>query len=243
MPSSRIYQNTPLTEQQTVALDPPASHHVLNVLRMRAGDKIALFNGDGREYCAALDINGKTVSATITGVLEPRRESPVHIALTQGISRGDHMDWSIQKAVELGVHRIVPVYCERSIRAPEQKRAEKKLQHWRGIVISACEQSGRCRLPRLETAKTLANHCATSNRLSTAYVLDPTAERSLIDALTKTSEAEILIGPEGGLTKGEIKTATKAGYQAVSLGPRILRTETAGVAALAIIQSRLGDLK
>jgi len=243
MPVTRIYHIAPLQADSTVTLNQRAAHHLLNVLRAGNNDPIILFNGDDCEYQATLNINGKTVTATIHTVKNAVRESPVHITLVQGVSRGDRMDWAIQKAVELGVSRICPVYSQRSMKAPDDKRAEKKQQHWQGILISACEQSGRCRLPVLETAQTLTGHLTESKQIPAKYVLDPNASRSLPDALTAADELEILIGPEGGLTEKEITTATGACYQPVSLGPRILRTETAGIAALAIIQSRLGDLK
>lgn len=243
MAITRVYQATQLSAGAAVSLNTHATHHLLNVLRMRSGDQIALFNGDGRNYLAKLTIEGKSATASITDVQDLFNESPVRIRLIQGVSRGDHMDWAIQKAVELGVNSVVPVYTERSIKPMDEKRQEKKSQHWQGIIISACEQSGRCVLPVLEPAQTLNEYLAARNRSITAYVLDPTAGQSLKALLATDDEMEFLIGPEGGLSTQEIETANRYGYQRVRLGPRILRTETAGVAVLAIIQAELGDLK
>jgi 16S rRNA (uracil1498-N3)-methyltransferase len=243
MAITRVYQATQLSVGAVVPLNQRVTHYLLNVLRMRNGDQVALFNGDGWNYLARLTTEGKSATASITDAQESLSESPVRIRLIQGVSRGDHMDWAIQKAVELGVKSIVPVYTGRSIKPMDEKRQEKKLQHWQGIIISACEQSGRCVLPALEPAQTLNEYLAARNRSITAYVLDPTAGQSLKASLVPYDEMEFLIGPEGGLSAPEIEMANRYGYQRVRLGPRILRTETAGVAVLAIIQAELGDLK
>ncbi|MBN1379519.1 MAG: 16S rRNA (uracil(1498)-N(3))-methyltransferase [Gammaproteobacteria bacterium] len=243
MSSNRIYQAGQLSVGSNISLDQRASHHLLNVLRMQSGNEVILFNGDDKEYPATLTIHGKTITAFITNVQNAFRESPLHITLAQGVCRGDRMDWAIQKAVELGVGCIAPIYCERSMKALDTERAEKKQQHWQGIVISACEQSGRCRLPILAATRPLSDYLSNRDISTKGFVLDPSSEQSLKSSVSSNGKIEILIGPEGGLCRHEIEMACKTGYQRVGLGPRILRTETAGVAALAIIQAELGDLK
>jgi 16S rRNA (uracil1498-N3)-methyltransferase len=170
-------------------------------------------------------------------------ESNARLTLVQGISRGDHMDWTIKKAVELGVNAIVPVYCERSMKQPDGKRIAKKQAHWRKIIINACEQCGRCVLPQLLDAQPLKTFLEIKKHGRT-FILDPLAQGSLKKTLATATDTEtaILVGPEGGFSNHELELAETAGYTRVTLGPRILRTETAGVVALSIIQAEIGDL-
>jgi 16S rRNA (uracil1498-N3)-methyltransferase len=242
MATNRIFLDATLSPGKTVLLDSRATHHLRNVLRVRTGDEVVLFNGNSMEYTATLSVQGKNVSANIICEHQTPRESALQITLVQGISRGDHMDWTIQKAVELGVNIIRPVYCNRSVKIMDDKRATKKQQHWQGVIISACEQSGRCKLPTLDAPQSLDQHFATRDPSTLGLVLNPAATLPLKKALSPVDAIEVLIGPEGGLNEQEIGRANKAGYQSVTLGPRILRTETAGVAALSILQYELGDL-
>ena len=167
----------------------------------------------------------------------------LQINLVQAISRADRMDWTIQKAVELGVNLLTPIYCERSIKVLDEKRINKKVQHWQGIVISACEQSDRSYLPTLASPATLKDFLQARDEQTISFTLDPEAKISLASVIHPCKKIDILIGPEGGLTDAEIAATEKAGFKSVLLGPRTLRTETAGIAALSIIQSQIGDLK
>lgn len=242
MSANRIYQNNDLDLDHIVTLDQQASHHLLHVLRLKTGSRIILFNGNGHEYGAEIEIQGKSIIARITAIQHTERESPAKITLVQGISRGDRMDRTIQKAVELGVSAIVPVACERSIKLTDTGRIDKKYLHWRNIIISACEQSGRCVLPQLSALDTLTNYLAGRSHKN-AFVLDPYAGKSLTKSLRTVNFITVLIGPEGGLSDEEYAQAETAGFIRAAIGPRILRTETAGMVALSIIQTKLGDLK
>ena len=243
MASSRIYQGIPLSSGDTVLLDRKATHHLRNVLRMRSGQKVILFNGDNNEYTATLEICGKDIRATVIGVWSSNRESPLHLTLVQGISRSDRMSWSIQKAVELGVAEIIPVYCEHSAKSFNKTHAEKKTRHLQGIIISACEQSGRCVIPKLETMRTLDEYFDSRSRSTSGYVLDPDAGYSANEITSIDDKIDVLVGPEGGLSRRETDLAVRAGLQAIKLGPRILRTETAGVAILSILQSKFAEIE
>lgn len=244
MPKNHIYINQSLEPGITIQLDKKASHHLTNVLRMREGDEITLFNGDGRRYRSQFKLQGRNTSAFVEDASNTDPEPVVRVNLIQGVSRGDRMDWALQKAVELGVNKIVPVYCERSMKALDSKRLSKKLLHWHGVVISACEQSGRCYIPKLSDPTSLQNYLTTHDKSSTSFVLHPESDTSLNSRLsTDTKELSVLIGPEGGLTENEISLAESALFTSAHLGPRVLRTETAGVTALTIIQAKIGDLK
>ncbi|OUR65473.1 16S rRNA (uracil(1498)-N(3))-methyltransferase [Methylophaga sp. 42_25_T18] len=221
---------------------PEAAHrHAVQVLRLKKGAAISVFDGQGLEYEATLDSVAKRESTAVLGEkIENRYESPLNITLLQGISRGERMDYALQKAVELGVNRVVPVISARCNVQLSNGRAEKRLAHWRGVMISACEQSGRSVLPELNAVMpldaALQNHKALS-----CLVLDPLAKNGF-SSLEKQQDVALLIGPEGGLSEQEIVMVTEQGYQAVSFGPRILRTETASVAAIAVMQTLWGDL-
>ncbi|MBL4637941.1 MAG: 16S rRNA (uracil(1498)-N(3))-methyltransferase [Proteobacteria bacterium] len=221
---------------------PDAAHrHAVQVLRLKEGAMISVFDGRGLEYEATLESVAKRESTAVLGKkLENRVESPLNITLLQGISRGERMDYALQKAVELGVNNIVPVISARCNVQLSNGRAEKRLAHWRGVMISACEQSGRSVLPDLKDVmpldEALLNHTAAS-----CLVLDPLAKNGF-SSLEKQQDVALLIGPEGGLSEQEIVLVTEHGYQAVSFGPRILRTETASVAAIAVMQTLWGDL-
>ena len=240
----RVYVDTPLLVDSTVTLGTAASHHLSSVLRLHTGDPVILFNGDGYSYSATLVTTGKKTTATVTDVETSTTESPAQLHLLQGLSRGDRMDTTVQKAVELGVTSITPVFTQRSSVKLDAKRIQKKQQHWLNIAVSACEQSGRCVLPAIHEPRSLKDvlserDAAAANRL----VMAPDASQRLGQVtISPDIASQILIGPESGLTDDEIKQAMAAGFTPVSLGPRILRTETAGPAVLAILQSRFGDI-
>lgn len=238
----RIYTPSPLNSGNTIELDNNAFNHSIRVLRLKQGAAIVLFNGEGGEYCAELsDVQKKKAYATVGQFVERECESPLHITLGQCISRGEKMDYTIQKAVELGVNRIVPLFSERCGVKLKQDRLDKKVDHWRAVVISACEQSGRNRIPEVEQPQTLENWLQ-EHQASLKLVLAPTSTQSLSTLETPKNNLSLLIGPEGGLTDDEIKLAIKHEFTGIRLGPRILRTETAGLTALSAIQQMWGDL-
>ncbi len=242
MTSIRVYQNIPLSINKIITLDHQATHHLLNVLRIRSGSEIIVFNGDNNEYFATVDVIGKKLKASILKVQSANRESTLQITLVQCVSRGSHMDWSIQKAVELGVNTIIPVYSEYGGKVFDEYRTGKKMQHWQGVIVHACEQCNRSVLPRLEAICQLDKYLDLRDRHKSGYVLDPLATTSITEALAPASDVDVLVGPEGGLSEQEIKLATQSGLQPVNLGPRMLRTETAGVTAVSILQAELGDI-
>jgi 16S rRNA (uracil1498-N3)-methyltransferase len=240
MKSPRIYQDISLNAEGDIELDNNASHHLTRVLRLKNEDNITLFNGDGYEYSAVLSLQEKKVFARINKTAKPDRESNLHITLLQGISKGDRMDMCMQKAVELGVNKIIPVICQRTVVNLKAERGEKKLRHWQGIIISACEQSGRNILPELTTHRTLKDALQQSlNGLR--LTLDPNANTGLSSYKPDTNEITLLIGPEGGLTQDEIELSLQNQFNTALLGKRILRTETAAIAAISTLQTLWGD--
>ncbi len=238
----RIYTPATLNSGDSIELDENAFSHAVRVLRLKQGDSLILFNGQGGEFEAELtDVQKKRASAVIGQHFNTDNESPLPIILGQCISRGEKMDYTIQKAVELGVTEIVPLFSERCGVKLNQQRMEKRLRHWHSVIISACEQCGRNRIPELHPAIALSEWQQQSNA-SLKLVLDPTAADSLATLSKPERDVALLIGPEGGLSDGEIKSAIKHGFSGIRLGPRILRTETAGLTALSVIQQMWGDL-
>lgn len=238
---SRFYTRQQLADRETVELDEATSHYIYRVLRLKSGTPLILFNGDGYDYHAVLDEVGKTlVNAGILRAEQTSRESNLHITLGQGISRGERMDFVLQKSVELGVNAITPLWTSRSQVQLHGKRLEKRLSHWQGVIRSACEQSGRSFMPELGNACQLSGWCTESDT-PLRLVLDPGADMSLGE-LPPANRIRILIGPEGGLDTGETELAVSAGFTRVRLGPRVLRTETAALAAISALQTLWGDL-
>lgn len=237
----RIHHPQPLGEGETVQLESGAAQHVARVLRLGVGAELILFDGRGGHYPAQIiTVDKRHVEVKLGQQHRTDNTSPLRITLAQGISKGERMDFTIQKAVELGVQRIVPLDTERSVVRLKGERLERKHQHWQGIIISACEQSGRDVLPELLPSRDL-NQWLGDEAEGVRLLLDPYAERG-ISELTPGTEITLLIGPEGGLSEQERQAAQDAGYQGVRLGPRVLRTETAALAAVAILQSHWGDL-
>ncbi len=238
----RIYLPRSLTPDAMVTLDTDAAHHIARVLRLHAGAPLILFNGQGGEYQAILhSITGNQVQAQILKHHAHETESPLQVTLAQGISRGERMDYTLQKAVELGVKTIIPLFSERCEVRLQGERLDKRVRHWQGIVNSACEQCGRNRIPSVLAPMTLPQWLPTSDGLR--LVLDPHATHSLAQ-YTQPADGKItlLIGPEGGLSDAEIINTQHAGFTRIRLGPRVLRTETAGLAVLAALQAVWGDL-
>jgi len=240
---SRIYQSTSLIPESNIELDDAASHHLARVLRAKVNDKIIVFNGEGGEYSGTIiQISKKAVTVHLHEHIARDVESSLELYLAQGISRGEKMDFTIQKAVELGVKKIIPVLTERCNVKLDQERQEKRLQHWRAICIGACEQSGRNYVPEITMPCTFPKFIAQSDA-DFKFVLAPVATTKLSQiAIPKQARVVLLIGPEGGLSDKEIEIAVNNGFIALNLGPRILRTETAAVAAITTLQYHAGDL-
>jgi len=208
---------------------------------MKAGTKITVFNNSDYEYeCVLLDENQKATSIRVDGITECHAESPLRIHLLQGVSRGDRMDLSIQKATELGLAKITPVICARTNISLDAERSKKKHDHWQQIIISACEQSGRSRLAELADTCDLESALQKSSA-PLKLVLDPRAGMTL-GGIAAQNDIVLLSGPEGGLTDTELELAKQNGFIGVVLGPRVLRTETAGMACIAALQTLWGDL-
>lgn len=241
MRTIRLYQPGPLTPGQSVALCEDAANHAGKVLRMQAGEALELFNGDGNNYAAVIiEVGKKQLVVDIQSSSANPVESPLKLHLGQGISRGDRMDFAIQKAVELGVSEITPLFTERCGVKLDAERLEKKREQWQKIVISACEQSGRSLVPPVHPPVTLEKWLGqTDNCLK--LTLDPWTNAT-IKQLTPTDRLRLVIGPEGGFSDREVAATTLAGFQPVRLGPRVLRTETAALTAIAALQLQLGDL-
>ena len=238
----RLYHSLPLKLGQEIGLDKKPSHHLIRVLRARKGSEVILFNGDGHEYLAEiLEESSSQCLLQITQTTKIDNESSLNITLLQGISRGDRMDTCIQKSTELGVKSIIPIFCQRTGLKLQGERAEKKLNHWQQIMISACEQSGRCVIPEIKPAIDFTQSLLSTNS-DHKIILAPGGESSISTMPAPKNDIYILIGPEGGFTQEEVKQATDNGFTSITLGPRILRTETAGPACIAIAQTLWGDL-
>ncbi|MAA75094.1 MAG: 16S rRNA (uracil(1498)-N(3))-methyltransferase [Salinisphaeraceae bacterium] len=239
----RVYLDETISAGQTLTLARERAHHLGTVLRRRAGDALLLFNGDGREYRARIEhLDRKSLRLTVEQALLPARESALSITLIQGLAQGDRMDYAIAKAVELGVQRIQPAETRGVKNRLKGERLEKKLGHWRRVAISAAEQAGRLIVPPIEPPLALADClAAVSPDDGLGLVLDPASPTGL-SGLSPATRVTLIIGPEAGLTDAEISLAREGGFKAVSLGPRVLRTETAGPAALAALQTLWGDL-
>ena len=250
---TRVYVDAPLAAGTRVILEGNAASHVTRVLRLRVGEALTLFNGAGGEYAASIEAaRGGRLTVAVGEPLAVERESPLTLTLAQGVSRGERMDLVVQKATELGVSAIVPLFTERSVVRLGAQQAERKLNHWRAIAIAACEQSGRNRLPSVAPPVSLADVLrsgadreggASGSGVHNLRLLLSPGATSRIDALPRpATSVTVLIGPEGGLTNAEQEAAVAAGFLPVRLGPRVLRTETAAIAALALLQRVFGDL-
>ncbi|MBD9413137.1 16S rRNA (uracil(1498)-N(3))-methyltransferase [Pseudomonas sp. PDM16] len=235
---SRFFIDAPLSLGQH-ELPEAQAHYIGRVLRHSAGDAIQLFDGSGQEYLGELiEVGKKAVRVELREQFDGQAESPLRVHLGQGLSRGERMDWAIQKATELGASEITPIVSERCEVRLKDERADKRLAHWRQVAISACEQCGRSVLPVIHAPQTLAEWQA-SVQAELKLVLHPVA--APLESHAKPQTLAFLIGPEGGLTDAEVEQAKTAGFHAARLGPRVLRTETAPVVALAVAQQLWGD--
>jgi len=239
----RIYHSGPLIEGAEIMLTGGAAAHLSKVLRLRVRDDIIVFNGDGSDYKARIISTGRNeVAITVGKNVEPHTESPIAVTLLQGICRNPRMDILIQKSTELGIREIQPIICERSLAKVGKSRGGGKLDHWKAVAISACEQSGRARIPKVRPPDSLAGALEQLASGTARLVLDPSGSDTLTTAIGSHQSIALLVGPEGGLTNSEHAAAIDAGFKQVRLGPRILRTETAPIAAISIIQYLFGDL-
>ena len=239
----RIYVEQELAVGQLISLDERAAHYVSQVLRMRAERDLIVFNGDGAAYSATIIEAAKKLVRCQLGdeALSSAPPSPLYIELAIGISKGDRFDWVIQKATELGVNKITPLFTERCDVKLSGERQEKKQRHWQQIMISACEQSGRNNLVEIGDACRLDTWCASLGE-QIKLVLCPSLNAELGVDDGGANHITLLVGPEGGLSDDEITYSIKQGFQALQLGPRVLRTETAPIAAISIMQHRWGDM-
>ena len=240
---TRVYVEEQLATGKSCTLEGSAANHIMRVLRLRDGDVLTLFDGRGGEYGARITgFRKDSVQAEVQEHRDVERESKLDLTLAQGISRGERMDWVMQKATELGVTRIVPLITTRTMVKLDERQSERKVEHWRAIAIAACEQSGRNRVPEIVTP------CGFREVLRPAgeeaarrLLLSPTGSLNARD-LALSGSVTILVGPEGGLSPEEQDLAIDAGFEQVRMGPRVLRTETAAIAALTILQHDYGDL-
>ena len=239
----RVYLPRPLTRGALVALDVTAARHVTQVLRLKAGAELILFDGTGGEWHAVLERSDRDAVLARIGTHQARAaESPLAVVLAQGVSRGERMDYTLQKAVELGVTRIVPLFTERSVVNLKEERLARRRQHWQAVAASACEQCGRDRVPAVGAPRTLTEWLADGDAAGLKLALDPDAAQGLPRGVAPPpDQVTLLIGAEGGLSRTEMDLARRAGFLPCRLGPRILRTETAAVAVLAALQTLWGD--
>ena len=241
---NRIDGDGPLATGRDLTLPAAGAYHVARVLRLREGAPLSVFDGSGLEYRAEITrVDGDEVVVRLGEQAAGTAESPLRITLLQGVSRSERMDWTLQKATELGVAAIAPVLTARSVVRLDEKQAQKKQGHWRGIVIAACEQCGRSKIPHVAAPVTLREHLTNARKEGLRLVLSPSAPGSLAGLTSLPNKVELLIGPEGGLDDDELLAAQKAGFMPVRLGPRVLRTETAAVVALTVLQALWGDLR
>lgn len=246
MANPRFYTNTPMTLGASVQLSANAAAHATRALRLEVGDNATLFNGDGFDYeCTLTSVSKNAVHASISSACQLHNESPLNITLLQAISSGDRMDFTIQKAVELGVSSIQPVTSQRSLVKLSAERAEKRSEHWQNIVISACEQSGRSIVPKvnatLSYSHLFAHLAQTTSAGACKIILAPDAKQRLATMAKPSGNIYLLVGAEGGLSDEEIALAVSHGFQTALLGARVLRTETAALAAIAAMQTLWGD--
>ena len=252
---TRVFVEGELQFGSVVELPRETGAHLAKVLRARSGDEVVLFNGDGREFTGAIEkVQGTRVSASIGAARSMDRESPFQLTLVQCVPRGDRMDFIVQKATELGVVRIVPVLSQRSVVRLDEDQSTSKQAHWRAVAVSACEQCGRNRLPSVDAPLPLLSYLgglalATAGEVLRLVLAPERAQRTergagAIDMASSqsASRAEIAIGPEGGFTPEELEAFDLSAFSRVRLGPRVLRTETAAIAAIVVLQARFGDL-
>lgn len=237
----RLHLPGPLRAGAISELEREPSHHLCRVLRMGDGDAVQVFDGKGARHAGVIAQADPRRCRILVGEAQPALpESPLRLTLAQCVSAGEKMDWTIEKAVELGVSAIVPLLSQRSVVRLDPGRAQRRTEHWNRLIIAACMQCGRDRAPTLSEPMPLTDWLA--SRSGFGLVLDPDSRQPIGSMAVPAGGVDLLVGPESGLSPQEVAAATAAGMTRASLGPRVLRTETAGLAAIAILQSRHGDL-
>lgn len=243
MSKHRLFVSEPLSPSDEYRLPDEQGHYLSRVLRLKQGDRILLFDGSGYEYPAIVtEVARKKVVLKIGSAVSRDTDSALKIRLIQGISRGERMDFVVQKATELGVDRISPVLTEFSVVKLSADRAARRLLHWQKIAQSACEQCGRNLIPVIDPPGSLHEFLRHDTAAKCRLLLQPSATRSLHEVEPPTADVDLLIGPEGGFSAIENEMLAHAGFESVLLGPRVLRTETAALAALTLLQANWGDL-
>jgi 16S rRNA (uracil1498-N3)-methyltransferase len=237
----RLFLDADLAPDCLLPLSQERAHYLATVLRLAPGAELWVFDGRGGEYLARLEGSLQAPAVCLEGWEAVERESPLTVYLAQGLSRGERMDFALQKATELGVAALHPVVTARSVVTLDHERRARRSLHWQGVLVAACEQCGRNRLPQLHPLLRLPDFLATPPP-GLRLLLDPLAETSLRELPAPTGPVTLLVGPEGGLSEAEREAARRAGFLGISLGPRVLRTETAPIAALAAMQTLWGDL-
>lgn len=238
----RLFHPEPLSAESEFTLSAGAARHCVAVLRLRPGAALILFDGTGGEYPAELLSTDNAVRVRTGERRDPATESALPVTLIQAVAKGERMDYAVQKAVELGVARIVPVLTERSVVKLTGARGEKRRRHWQDVAISACEQSGRTVVPEVVAPGTLGSGLDALHGDGLRLMLEPEAQYAL-QQLDRPASLDVAVGPEGGWSNGERRQLEAAGFQGVRLGPRVLRTETAGPALLAAAQTLWGDMR
>jgi 16S rRNA (uracil1498-N3)-methyltransferase len=244
MRTIRIHVEAGLAAGTEIDLPAQAAAHVSRVLRLRVGDPVSLFNGDGNDYTAELiGVGARETRVRVLGALTNGTESPLRIVLAQALARGEKMDWIVQKATELGVTEVVPLVTARSEVKLDESRARKRLEHWQAVTVGACEQSGRARVPVIAPVQPLQSWLQSlePNRPTTRLALLPEAELAPRNLDAPARDIVLAVGPEGGFDEADVSLLRGAGFRGLVLGPRVLRTETAGVAAIAALQALFGD--
>lgn len=237
----RVHLPGPLRPGAAVELDREPSHHLCRVLRLAPGDAVQVFDGEGARHAATIDtVDARRCRIVIGDALPGPVPARLRLTLAQCVSAGEKMDWTIEKAVELGVAAIVPLLAQRGVVRLDAQRAQRRVEHWRRLVIAACMQCGQDRLPPVANPQPLSQWLRA--RRGAGFVLDPDARTRLAAVELADADVDLLVGPESGLSDDERAAAEAAGMSPVSIGPRVLRTETAGLAAIAVLQSRFGDL-
>lgn len=238
----RIYTPQSIPTNQICKLEKNASHHLLNVLRLESGVSVTLFNGDGSDYHGKLiDTNKPHCQIMIDKKTINHCRSPATISLIQCIAKGDRMDQVVQKSTELGIDKLYPVYSRYCNVKLDHKRANRKLEHWKQISIHACEQCGRAVLPVIAALDSLEKTLTQLDATAIKLIANPTASKNISQLDTSTTEFIILVGPEGGFSQNELELARLSGFEDIGIGPRILRTETAPLAIISILQAKFGD--
>lgn len=237
----RLFVDQPLAVGQSAALSETAANHAVRVLRLREGDRVTLFNGDGHDYDGTLHLGKRDARVQVVAAEAVANESPLAITLVQAIARGEKMDLILQKATELGVAKVLPVTSDRTEVKLDEDRADKRILHWQRVLESACEQCGRAQVPQIESPMPLERAARwLAEGEDTRLVLHPEGGKPL-SQLDCGEAVAIAIGPEGGFSERDLAVLSAAGFQRMTLGPRVLRTETAGLAAIAALQTRFGD--